>query len=172
MTARNIFAQEEPQYNDTYDSETSTQWDSPAASTHSYSVSLQATDPTGVHISVSDTESRHGSSLIEPDKRKCKRSTTKPAAPKSTIRASTKAIKQEAAAEKPKGRRSQTGPAAQLKKQSSPSQMMNSRITAKRPRRETESPPISSASRSTRTRRSFGLTRKTWSRPIASCRAL
>lgn len=115
-TAPNIFVQEESQYNYTYDPETSTQWDSPAAFTHSYSISSQAIDPTGLHISISDTESRHGSSL----KSQCKRSTTKPAALKSTIRASTKAIKQEAAPEKSKGRRSQTRPASQPKEQPSP----------------------------------------------------
>jgi hypothetical protein len=119
MTAPNIFAQEEPQYNCTYDPETSTQWDAPATSIHSYSVSSLATDPTGLNIAVSDTERRRGSSSTEFDKRKCKRITTQPA-PKSTIRAPTKAIEQEAAPEKAKGRRSQTGPAAQSKKQSSP----------------------------------------------------
>jgi hypothetical protein len=64
-TAPNIFVKEEPQYNYTYDPETSTQWDSPAASTHSYSISSQATDPTGLHIPVGDTESRHGSLLTD-----------------------------------------------------------------------------------------------------------
>jgi hypothetical protein len=120
MTVPNIFAQEEPQYNDTYNPETSMQWDSPAASTHSYSVSSQATDPTGLHVSTNDIENRYSSSLIESDKRKYKRSTTEPAAPKSTIHALAKAIKQEAAPEKPKGRGSQTKPASQPKEQSSP----------------------------------------------------
>jgi hypothetical protein len=120
MTAPNVFAQEESRYNYPYDPETYTQWDSPATSTHSYPVPSPATNPTSLDIPVGDTESRRGSPSTGSNKRKRKRNTTKPTASKSTIRAPTKAIEQEAAPEKAKGRRSQTGPAAQSKKQSSP----------------------------------------------------
>ncbi|SPJ84061.1 uncharacterized protein FTOL_10577 [Fusarium torulosum] len=120
MTAPNVFAQQEPQYNYTNDPEISTQWDSPATSTHSYPVPSPATDPTSIDIPVGDTESRRGSSSTESDKRKRKRSTTKPTASKLTRRASTKATKQEAAPERPKDRGSQAKPASQPTEQSSP----------------------------------------------------
>jgi hypothetical protein len=120
MTAPNVFAQEESQYNYPYDPETSTPWDSPATSTPSYPVPSPATDPTSLDIPVCDTESRRGSSSTASDKRKRKRNTTKPTASKSTRRAPTKAIKQEAAPEKPKGRGSQAKPASQPTEQSSP----------------------------------------------------
>jgi hypothetical protein len=97
MTAPNVFAQEESRYNYPYDPETSTQWDSPATSTHSYPVPSPATDPTSFDIPVGDTESRRSSSSKESDKQKRKRSTTKPTASKLTRRTSTKAIKQETA---------------------------------------------------------------------------
>ncbi|KAF4331802.1 hypothetical protein FBEOM_14424, partial [Fusarium beomiforme] len=96
MTAPNIFAQEECRYNYIYDPETSTQWDSPATSTQSYPVLLPATDPTSLDISVGDTESRRGSSSTGSEKRKRKPNIAKPTASKSTRRAPTKAIKQDA----------------------------------------------------------------------------
>ncbi|KAG5802842.1 hypothetical protein H9Q71_012574 [Fusarium xylarioides] len=120
MIAPNVLAQQEPQYNYTDDPEISTQWDSPATSTHSYPVPSPATDPTSVDIPVSDTEGRRGSSSTKTDKRKRKRSTTKPAASKSTQGASTKAIKQEAAPERPKDRGSKAKPASQPTEQSPP----------------------------------------------------
>jgi hypothetical protein len=121
MTTPNVLAQEEPLYNYTYDPETSTQWVSPATSTHSYPVLSPATDRTSLDIPVGDTESRRGSSSTESDKRKRKRkrNTTKPTASKSTRRASIKAIKQEAAPEKPKGRGSIAKPASQPTEQPS-----------------------------------------------------
>ncbi|SCO88945.1 uncharacterized protein FRV6_13073 [Fusarium oxysporum] len=120
MTTPNVFAQEESQYNYTYDPETSTQWDSPATSTQSYPVPSPVTDPTSLDMPVGDTESRRGSSSTGSEKRKRKRNTAKPAASKSTRRAPTKTIKQDAAPEKPKGRGSQAKPASQPTKQSSP----------------------------------------------------
>ncbi|EXK24268.1 hypothetical protein FOMG_18995 [Fusarium oxysporum f. sp. melonis 26406] len=120
MTPPNVFAQEEPRYNYTYDPETSTQWDSVATSIHSYPVLSPATDPTSFDIPIGDTESRRGSSSTESDKRKRKRSAAKPTASKSTRRASKKAIKQEVAPEKPKGRGSKAKPASQPTEQSSP----------------------------------------------------
>jgi hypothetical protein len=145
---------------------------SPAPSTHSYPVPSPATDPTSFDIPVGDTESRRSSSSKESDKKKRKRSTTKSTASKSTRRTSRKAIKQETA---PKSLRiAEAKPSQLLNLQNSllPSQTTSLTITEKKPRRETESPPTSSASRSARTRRSFGLTRKTWSRPTANYRAL
>ncbi|KAF5698035.1 hypothetical protein FMUND_15211 [Fusarium mundagurra] len=100
MTAPNVFAQDESRYNYTYDPETSTQWDSPATSTQSYHVPSPATDLTSLDIPVGDTESRRGSSSTR-SKRKRKRNIAKPTASKSTRRAPTKAIKQDAASEKP-----------------------------------------------------------------------
>ncbi|RYC80835.1 hypothetical protein BFJ63_vAg16278 [Fusarium oxysporum f. sp. narcissi] len=120
MTAPNVFAQEESRYNYTYDPETSTQWDSPATSTHSYPVPSPATDPTSLDIPVGDTESRRSSSSTEADKQKRKRSTTKPTASMPTRRMLTKAIKQEASHEKPKGRGSKARSAFQPTEQSSP----------------------------------------------------
>ncbi|KAF5696896.1 hypothetical protein FGLOB1_13171 [Fusarium globosum] len=93
MTAPNVLAQE-PRYNYAYDPETSTQWDSPATSTHSYPVPSPAADPTSLEIPVGDTESRRSSSSTESDKQKRKRSTTKPTASMPTRRTSTKAIEQ------------------------------------------------------------------------------
>ncbi|KAF6525996.1 hypothetical protein HZS61_009040 [Fusarium oxysporum f. sp. conglutinans] len=118
MTAPNVFAQE-PRYNYAYDPETSTQWDSPATSTHSYPVPSPATDPTSLDIPVGDTESRRSSSSTESDKQKRKRSTTKPTATMSTRRTSIKAIKQ-ATHEKPKGRGSKAKPASQPTEEPSP----------------------------------------------------
>ncbi|KAF4331803.1 hypothetical protein FBEOM_14423, partial [Fusarium beomiforme] len=120
MTAPNVFAQEESRYNYIYDPETSTQWDSPATSTQSYPVPSPATDPTSVDIPVGDTESRRGSSSTGSEKRKRKRNIAKPTASKSTRRAPTKAIKQDATPEKPNGRGSQAKPASQPTEQSSP----------------------------------------------------
>ncbi|SPJ92816.1 uncharacterized protein FTOL_13781 [Fusarium torulosum] len=131
MTAPNVFAQEESRYNYPYDPETSTQWDSPATSTHSYPVPSPATDPTSVDIPVGDTESRRSSSSKESDKQKRKRSTTKPTASKSTRRTSTKAIKQETA---PKSLRiAEAKPSQLLNLQNSllPSQTTNSTSAAK-----------------------------------------
>ncbi|KAF4440037.1 hypothetical protein F53441_12408 [Fusarium austroafricanum] len=118
MTAPNVLAQE-PQYNYAYDPETSTQWDSPATSTHSYPVPSPATDPTSLDIPVGDTESRRSSSSTESDKQKRKRSTTKPTASMPTRRTSTKAIEQ-VTHEKPKGRGSKAKPASQPAEESSP----------------------------------------------------
>ncbi|RBA11860.1 hypothetical protein FPRO05_14176 [Fusarium proliferatum] len=118
MTAPNVFAQE-PRYNYAYDPETSTQWDSPATSTHSYPVPSPATDPTSLEIPVGDTESRRSSSSTESDKQKRKRSTTKPIASMPTRRTSTKAIEQ-VTHEKPKGRGSKVKAASQLTGQSFP----------------------------------------------------
>ncbi|RKK64407.1 hypothetical protein BFJ69_g16722 [Fusarium oxysporum] len=120
MTAPNVLAQEESRYNYTYDPETSTQWDSPATSTHSYPVPSPATDPTSLDIPVGDTESRRSSSSTEADKQKRKRSTTKPTASMPTRRMLTKAIKQEATHEKPKGRGSKAKSASQPTEESSP----------------------------------------------------
>ncbi|RKL21392.1 hypothetical protein BFJ72_g14904 [Fusarium proliferatum] len=108
MTTPHVFAQEETQYNYTYNPETTTQWDSPATSTHSYPVPSPATDPTSLDIPVINVESRRSSSSTESDKQKRKRSTTKP-----TRRESTKAIKHKATHEKPKGRGSKAMPACQ-----------------------------------------------------------
>ncbi|KAK2669917.1 Transcription factor Jun [Fusarium oxysporum f. sp. vasinfectum] len=118
MTAPDVFAQE-PRYNYTYDPETSTQWDSPATSTHSYSVPSPATDPTSLDIPVGDTESCRSSSSTESDKRKRKRSTTKPVATMPTRHTSTKAIKQ-ATHEKPKVRGNIAKPASQPTEEPSP----------------------------------------------------
>ncbi|KAK2684880.1 hypothetical protein V3481_018547 [Fusarium oxysporum f. sp. vasinfectum] len=111
MTAPDVFAQE-PRYNYTYDPGTSTQWDSPATSTHSYLVPSPATNPTSLDIPVGDTESRRSYSSTESDKRKRKRSTTEPITTMPTKRMSTKAIKQ-ATHGKPKGRGSKAKPASQ-----------------------------------------------------------
>ncbi|KAF4435575.1 hypothetical protein F53441_13481 [Fusarium austroafricanum] len=118
MTAPNVFAQE-PQYNCAYDPETSTQWDSPATSTHSYPVPSPATDPTSLDIPVGDAESRRSSSSTECDKQKRKPSTTKPTASMPTRHTSTKAIKQ-VTHKKPKGRGSKTKPASQPAEEFSP----------------------------------------------------
>jgi len=120
MTASNVFAQEEPRRNYSHDPEISTRWDSPPTSTHSYPVPSPATNPTSLDIPVGDTENRRNSSSTESDKLKRKRSTTKLTASKSTRRASTKAIKQETAPQKPKGHGSQSKPASQPTEQSSP----------------------------------------------------
>ncbi|KAF5722164.1 hypothetical protein FMUND_3117 [Fusarium mundagurra] len=118
MTAPNVLAQE-PRYNYAYDPETSTQWDSPATSTHSYPVPSPATDPTSLEIPVGDTESRRSSSSTESDKQKRKRSTTKPTASMPTRRTSTKAIEQ-VTHEKPKGGGSKAKPVSQPAEESSP----------------------------------------------------
>jgi hypothetical protein len=131
MTAPNVFAREESRYNYPYDPETSTQWDSPATSTHSYPVPSPGTDPTSFDIPVGDTESRRSSSSKESDKQKRKRSTTKPTTFKSTRRTSTKAIKQETA---PKNLRiAEAKPSQLLSLQNSllPSQTTNSTSAAK-----------------------------------------
>jgi hypothetical protein len=54
MTAPNVFAQEESRYNYPYDPETSTQWDSPATSTHSYPVPSHLIKPEGRSPSCSE----------------------------------------------------------------------------------------------------------------------
>ncbi|KAG4257586.1 hypothetical protein BFJ72_g14507 [Fusarium proliferatum] len=118
ITAPNVLAQE-PRYNYAYDPETSTQWDSPATSTHSYPVLSPATDPTSLEIPVGDTESRRSSSSTESDKQKRKRSTTKPTASMPTRCTSTKAIEQ-VTHKKPKGRRSKAKPVSQPTEESSP----------------------------------------------------
>jgi hypothetical protein len=102
------------------DPEISTRQDSPPTSTYSYPVPPPATNPTSLDIPVSNTESRHGSSLTESDKLKRKRSTTKLTASMPTRRALTKATKQETVPQKPKGRRSQAKPSSQTTEESSP----------------------------------------------------
>ncbi|EXL40776.1 hypothetical protein FOCG_16720 [Fusarium oxysporum f. sp. radicis-lycopersici 26381] len=119
MTAPNVFARQEPQYNLTYNPEISTRWDFPFSSTHSYPFLSPATDPNSIEITVGDTESRRSSSSTESDKQKRKRSTTKPTATMRTRRTSIKAIKQ-ATHEKPKGRGSKAKPAFQPTEEPSP----------------------------------------------------
>ncbi|KAF4434759.1 hypothetical protein FACUT_7701 [Fusarium acutatum] len=120
VTAPTLFAQEESRYNYTYDPETSTQWDSPATSTQSYPVPSPDTDPSGLDIPVGDTESRRGSLSTGSEKRKCKQNNAKPTASKSTGRAPTQAMKQDAAPEKANSRGSQGKPAFRPTEQSSP----------------------------------------------------
>ncbi|KAF4943918.1 hypothetical protein FGADI_13089 [Fusarium gaditjirri] len=119
ITAPNVFIQE-PQYNYAYDHETSTKWDSPATSTHSYPVPSPATDPTSLDIPVGGIESRRSSSSTGSNKQKRKRGITKPAASKPTRRALTKATKQEPTHKKPKGRGSKAMPASRPTEESSP----------------------------------------------------
>ncbi|EXL39774.1 hypothetical protein FOCG_17626 [Fusarium oxysporum f. sp. radicis-lycopersici 26381] len=119
MTAPNVFARQEPQYNNTYDPEISTRWDSPVSFTHSYPFLPPVTDPNSIEIPVGDTESRRSSSPTKSDKQKRKRSTAKPTATLPSRHTPTKAIKQATHA-KPKGRRSKYKPASQPTEKPSP----------------------------------------------------
>ncbi|KAF4428371.1 hypothetical protein FACUT_9402 [Fusarium acutatum] len=114
----NVFTQQESQCNHTYNPEISTQWDSSVTFTNNYSVPSQATEPSSLEVPVGDTESRRDFSSTESDKRN--RSTTKPTASKPTRRASTRAMKQNAALKKPKERGSKPKPASQPREQSVP----------------------------------------------------
>nr|CEG04975.1 unnamed protein product [Fusarium clavum]CEG05852.1 unnamed protein product [Fusarium clavum] len=95
----NILEQEphfaQPNY--TLDQDTSTQWDSPMTSIHSYSAPSSLTDVASLDVSPSHNESRRGYSSTQLDQRKRKPSTASVATPKtqvpatkSTRRASTK----------------------------------------------------------------------------------
>ncbi|KAM0551358.1 hypothetical protein ACHAPJ_008466 [Fusarium lateritium] len=122
MATSDIYAQEEPQYNNnyTYDPELSAQWDSPATSTQSYTVPSPSTEPTSLDVPNLESQSRRNSSAAQPIKQKRKRTTNQNATAKSTRRGSTKTIKVETPAEKPKIRSSRAKPAPQLEDAESP----------------------------------------------------
>ncbi|KAJ4122929.1 hypothetical protein NW768_009919 [Fusarium equiseti] len=130
MAAPNTFNQDQPFFNNdnyTPNQDSSTQWDSPSTSTHSYPVPSPSTVATSFDLSPGhDDAGRRESSSTQPDQRKRKRSTTtaakskpQPPAAKSTRRASTKKTSKTepvAPPQKPK-RGSKSKASAKLKQQ-------------------------------------------------------